>query len=142
LKKRWAVLCLGLAIVARDGGAQTPSFMVIVNAQVPGKKVDRQILADIFLRKARRWGDGRPIDPVDLSATSPVREAFSRSVLGMPTDGVRQYWSRAIAEGVTPPLTKKSDEEVVEFVASHPGGVGYVAFGTPLLEAVRPVDVR
>jgi ABC-type phosphate transport system substrate-binding protein len=142
VNKRALILTLGILAATRVSSGEAVAFQVIVNSRVEGKNVERRVLSDIFLRKVVRWGDGHAIDPVDLSATSPVREAFSQSVLGMPTDAVRQYWGRAMAAGLVPPLAKKTDEEIVEYVATHPGSVGYVATGTPLLDSVRPLDLR
>ena len=88
-------------------------FQVIVHPSVAGKTITKAALADIFTGKAKRWGDGRDVLPVDLTETSPVREAFSR----------------------------KTDEDVIAYVATHPGAVGYVAEGLALPETVKAVAV-
>ncbi len=116
-------------------------FQVIVHPSVAGKTITKAALADIFMGKAKRWGDGRDVLPVDLTATSPVREAFSRACLGLPTEGVRLYWMRRIAAGAQPPFSRKTDEDVIAYVATHPGAVGYVAEGLALPETVKAVAV-
>jgi ABC-type phosphate transport system substrate-binding protein len=40
-----------------------------------------------------------------------------------------------------PPPVKTSDEEIVAFVASTPGAIGYVSSGTPLPDTVREIAV-
>ena len=120
----------------------SPSFKVVVNPAVSGRKIQRDALAQIFLGKAERWGDGRPIVPVDLSSTSAVREAFTERVLGMPIDGVKAYWMRSVAARKRPPKTMASDLEVLTFVAAEPGAVGYVSETTPVPPTVRVVDVE
>jgi ABC-type phosphate transport system substrate-binding protein len=40
-----------------------------------------------------------------------------------------------------PPPVKTSDEEIVSFVASTPGAIGYVSASTPLPDSVREVTV-
>ena len=117
-------------------------FQVIVHPTVVGKAISKAALADIFMGKAHRWADGRDVLPVDLSATSPVREAFSRACLGMPTEGVRLYWMRRISSGAQPPLSRKTDEDVIAYVAGHPGAVGYIAAGLALPETVKAVVIR
>ena len=126
----------GLATEAEAG------FQVIVHPTVVGKAITKAVLADIFMGKAQRWADGRDVLPVDLSATSPVREAFSRACLGLPTEGVRFYWIRRIAAGAQPPFSRKTDADVIAYVAAHPGAVGYVAEGLALPETVKAVAIR
>ncbi len=117
-------------------------FQVIVHPTVVGKTITKAALADIFMGKAHRWTDGRDVLPVDLSATSPIREAFSRACLGLPTEGVRLYWMRRISSGAQPPFSRKTDADVIAYVATHPGAVGYVAEGLALPETVKAVAIR
>ena len=126
----------GLATQAETG------FQVIVHPSVVGKAIQKATLADIYMGKAQRWSDGHEVLPVDLSATSPVREAFSRACLGLPTEGVRLYWMRRIGSGAQPPYSRKTDEDVIAYVASHPGAVGYVAEGLALPDSVKAVAIR
>ena len=118
------------------------AYKVIVNAGLPGKSIARATLAQIFLGRVERWGDGHAIAPVDLSTTSSTRAAFSQEVLGMTVLGVRQYWTRTIASNHMPPMTRASDEEVIAFVAAREGAVGYVSTETALPDTVRAVAVQ
>lgn len=144
--KKLSCMILGLVAVlaAPAVGRANPAspFQVIVHNDVGGTAISRATLAAIFLGKVDRWGSGGQIAPVDLTATSSVREAFSEHVLGMPTAGVRHYWLERIAEGHWPPRTRQTDEEVVDYVASTPGAVGYVAPGTTLPDTVRVVSLK
>lgn len=126
-----------------SGGEQSGAFKVIVNPKVAGRAISRTALVQIYLGKARAWGDGHPIAAVDLSSTSPVRAAFSEAILGMPVAGVQAHWLRSINTGGSrPPVTKRADEDVIAFVASEPGGVGYVAEATAVPETVKAVVVQ
>jgi ABC-type phosphate transport system substrate-binding protein len=140
------LLVLTLAIAANleaQPSTAHSTFKVIVNAKVGGRTLAREVLAQIYLGKVQRWGDGNPIVAVDLSGTSPVRRAFCKEVLGMSVEAVRFYWLQTLSStGKRPPLTKPSDEEVIGFVASKPGGVGYVSFGTPIPETVLEITVH
>ena len=127
------------------GAAQVVSaeavYRVIVHPQVKGAQIPRAALSSIFLKQAPRWGDGRPVLPVDQSVRSPVRQSFSGDVLQQGMVEVQVYWHRKMAAGVTPPPVKASDEEIVSFVASTPGAIGYVSASTPLPDSVREVAV-
>jgi ABC-type phosphate transport system substrate-binding protein len=141
LKKPLLVLTLVLALGNAGAGASEQVFQLIAHPGVSGTAVSKDIVAGIFLKKVQRWGDGQSIEVVDLTATSEVREAFSQAVLGMPVAGVRAYWSDKMGKGIWPPRTKETDVEVVDYVASHPGGIGYVAVGTAVPSTVKVLKV-
>jgi ABC-type phosphate transport system substrate-binding protein len=122
--------------------ASQESFKVIVHPSVAGGKIPRTALAQIYLGKARSWGDGSAITPVDLSTVSPVRRAFSDSVLGTSVDAVKQVWMRNVSAGHLPPAVKDSDAAVVAFVASTRGAVGYVSESAEIPATVRVVTVQ
>jgi len=140
------LLAAGVLVVATMGtpAAAADSFMVIVNSTVAGTNVRRADLAAVFLRKAVRWGDGSPANPVDQSGTAPVRRDFSEAVLQMPVTAVVQYWGKQIASAavsVRPPTVKASNEEVLAYVAKTTGAVGYVSSGTALAPGVKAVAI-
>jgi ABC-type phosphate transport system substrate-binding protein len=117
------------------------AFRVIVHPQVKGNEIPRAALSAIFLKQASKWGDGQPAAPVDQSVQSPVRRAFSFDVLKQSLVQVQVYWQRRITAGQVPPPVKPSDEEVVAFVASTAGGIGYVSPATALPGTVREIAV-
>jgi ABC-type phosphate transport system substrate-binding protein len=122
-----------------DAGAT--SYRVIVHHQVKGVRITRGVLASIFLKQAPTWNDGSAILPVDQSVRSPVRRSFSADVLQQGIPGVQVYWQRRMAQGVTPPPVKATDMEVVAYVSSTPGAIGYVSATTPLPDSVRVVEL-
>jgi len=134
------LLVSGLAIVATPSPAATP-FRVIVNHEVKGAKISRSALSSIFLKQAPKWGDGSSITPVDQSVRSDVRRTFSGDVLMQGIAEVQFYWQRRMSTGVTPPPVKTSDEEVVAFVASTPGAIGYVSANVTLPETVKTIQL-
>ena len=131
------VLFAGASVRANE--ATTGSFKVIENPSVAGKSIPREVLTQVFLGTVVRWGNGSPIAAVDLSSTSPLRQAFSEQVLGMSLDAVKYHWLRRISTGHWPPVAKASDEDVIAFVSAQPGAVGYVSSNTPTPETVREV---
>lgn len=131
------------ALAAGPGPAVSAAadFRMIVHPQVKGSQIPRAVLKSIFLKQALKWGDGRPVVPVDQSVQSAVRRLFSSDVLGQGIVEVQVYWQRKISAGLVPPPVKTSDEEVMAFVASTPGAIGYVSTSTPLPDSVREVTV-
>ncbi len=102
---------------------------VVVNPDVAGSRIKRELLAQIFLKEALRWGKGPRIVVVDQSLRSEAREQFSRLVLGQSRHEVLRHWRLQIerSEGRRPPKVLESDEAVLRFVAAEAGAVGYVS---------------
>ena len=138
-----AALVLGALVAAgsvKVAGADA-AYRVIVNPQVKGSQIPRATLSSIFLKQAAKWSDGSPVQPVDQSMRSRVRQSFAADVLGQPMVELHLFWSRRVATGVTPPPVKQTDEDVIAFVAATPGAIGYIASTTPLPESVREVAI-
>jgi ABC-type phosphate transport system substrate-binding protein len=111
--------------------ANDTSFVVIVASANPASSIRRQTLASFFLKKTSRWNDGGVVMPVDQSASSPVRNAFTRDVLSVEgmdkISAVQEFWLQQLYSGRNaPPPVKSTDAEVVAFVASNPGAIAYV----------------
>ena len=125
---------------APSAHAVEQAFKVIANPSVRAAQMKRQDLAAIFLAQARRWADGQAAAPVDQSAQSEVRSAFSRDVLGQAVAAVQAYWMQRISSRQGwPPTVKTTDGDVMAYVAATPGAIGYVSAGATVDPGVREV---
>lgn len=95
----------------------------------------------VFLLRQRFWGDGSAVVPVNLPASSPVREEFSELLLGQTTRDLAGYWSDLYFHGIQPPRVLDSQEAVLLFVTRTPGAIGYVSLSFLRSHAVPP-EVR
>jgi hypothetical protein len=139
---RRALLLAGCLAVGRAVSSAPPAYRLIVHPGNPADSLDRKHLADVFLKKVGQWPDGVAAQPVDLPADAPARRRFSEEVLGRSVAAVKSYWQQLIFSGRgVPPPELESDDEVVRFVASHRGGVGYVS-GSAGASAVKVVSLR
>ena len=138
------VFCLA-ALLAAPRGAPVraqENVVVVVNASNPVTALSTAEVSNIFLRKTVRWEGGDEIQPVDLPASSSVRERFSESVLGKGISAVQAYWQRQIFSGHgVPPVEKASENEVLLFVRANANAIGYVAADAALGSAVKRVTV-
>jgi ABC-type phosphate transport system substrate-binding protein len=120
------VLVLVLALARPADNAD--EFKLVVNPANPVASLRRRDLSDMFLGKKIQWPSGGRVLPVDQSATSPVRAAFTRTVHGKSVENVVNYWLQIIFSGRgVPPASKPGDAEVMAFVRADPGAVGYVS---------------
>ena len=146
MRRVWSLviilLLLGFAGAPESpAGAPDVEFRIIVHPEVSGTHVPREDLSSIFLRDEMVWADGQPVAPVDQSLRSAVRAAFSEHVLGEGMDTIEALWARKIIKGVTPPMVKTSDDEVISYVARTPGAIGYVSTDTRLPSTVRILSI-
>lgn len=139
LRTRLALFLTLSAAVASQAAAAP--IKVIVNNSVRVQSVAKKTVSDIFLKKVAAWEGGDAVVPVD-NASATVRDEFCRSVHGRAAAAVKSYWNQQIFSGRgQPPLEKISDAEVLAFVKSTPGAVGYVS-GDFAAEGVRVVAVQ
>lgn len=139
---------LVVVLVASTLRAATPTatgpqeFQVVVHASVRGTWISRASLSALFTGKSDRWGDKAVARPVDQSARSTVRRAFTSAVLGRSMGEIQRYWQDRVAtDRMFPPPTKASDEDVLRFVAATTGAVGYVGRDAVIPEGVKVIDI-
>lgn len=127
-----AVLALLLAAAtvipqqtARAGG---DPIVVIVNVANPVESLSANDLKKLFLSDRSKWDTGKSVAPVIVTAGAPERAAFLKQVCGMSDADFGKYFMQAAFTGksATPPKEVTSAASVKSFVASSPGGIGFV----------------
>jgi ABC-type phosphate transport system substrate-binding protein len=141
--KPWRLALAAIAFVATTASASgTLEFLVIVHPTVQGTKISKANLSALFTGKTFRWGDKAQARPVDQSARAPVRRAVTAAIIGLSMGELQLYWQKRVAtDHVFPPPTKSSNEEVLGYVASHEGAIGYVGPDTPIPDNVKVLAV-
>lgn len=119
-----------IAIFASAPTVHAQGFKVIVNSAVGASDITTAALSKVFLKQTTKLPDGTAVTAVYQGKASPTREAFDKAVLGKTVAGVETFWQQQIFSGKdVPPAVKASDDEVISFVKSTPGGIGYVSAG-------------
>ena len=122
---------LGLVVGAGQLAAQDSGFKVIVHSTNPASAMSRGDLSKIFLKRTTKWSDGRAATPLDLPESSGTRARFSRAVHNKSVDAIKAYWQQMVFSGRgVPPAQRASVQEIVNYVQSNPGAVGYVPAGS------------
>jgi ABC-type phosphate transport system substrate-binding protein len=130
------ILTIGVLTSPSVAGAQ--EFTVIVNASNPVASLPRGDVAKLFLKKTIAWQSGQPVSPVELPVAAKAREEFARTVLNKSIAQVKSYWQQQIFSGRdVPPPEKQSENDVVAFVRSNPGAIGYVSKGVDIGRGVK-----
>lgn len=117
---------------------QSAEFKVIVNQSAPASTISMAKLSRLFLKKETRWSDGRKVLPVDQLQDSPIRQTFSLEVHNKQVDSVKSYWHQMIFSGrATAPPELRSDAEVLEYVRSNAGAIGYTSAVVAVGDGIR-----
>lgn len=127
LQRLWLLATLALCSSVAVAETVETGIAVIIAPGAVVPKISRDELALIFKRKKRFWEDGQRIQAVNLSASNPLRRAFSMQVFGRGPEELDDYWRDMYFHGVLPPYVLASEEAVIRFVASTPGAIGYIS---------------
>ena len=127
--------------VHRWEAADTVTMVIVVHGEAPPGEPTLDELRSIFLLRTRFWDDGTRIAPVNLPATSRLRDQFSLLALGRRTRDFADHWRELYFHGTQPPPVLASEEAVILYVARTRGAIGYVS-PRALEEAGLPEGVR
>jgi ABC-type phosphate transport system substrate-binding protein len=137
------ILALLTGAMAPAVVAAAPGYKLIVHPENPTDTLGRAEVARIFMKTITTWTKTKlAIQPVDQQRTSPVRAGFSLAIHQKDADAISAHWQVVVYSGRdVPPKTLSSDEDVLAFVRSTPGGIGYVSEGASL-SGVKEVSVK
>ena len=112
------LLLIGSAMAADDG------IVVIGHGSLP--KADLPTLQRLYTGRVTTISQQVAI-PVNLPEGNPWRQQFLNAVLGQSEEQYTGYWlvRRYVGKG-TPPQELATPEEMLKYVASTPGAVGYL----------------
>ncbi len=140
--KRIIFALAAIGVLTGSQRLEAQEFQVVVHAGAGLTEISRGDLSSIFQKKARKLPSGENANPVDQGDAAAVREAFSQAVHGRSAQQLAAYWQQQVFSGKDfPPQQKGSDAEVLAYVASTPGAIGYVAAGASLATGVKAVRV-
>ena len=127
------IAMLGGLLLAPPEARGQNGFRIIVNKANPVDSMSRDEISALFLKKKTRWEDGERVLPLDQSHNSSVRSRFSKHVHRKSVSAIKNYWQQQIFAGRdVPPPEKATDGQVVAYVESNPGAIGYVTADTNL----------
>jgi hypothetical protein len=130
-RRHLSALAALAALVAVAGSRAEESvaneIAVVVGRESSLREISRDELREIYLRRQRLWPNGTLVVPVNLPAGHPLRDGFSRKILGRSVQDLVSYWNARYFEGIRPPIVLPSSAAVCAYVAAEPAAIGYVA---------------
>jgi len=132
-------VCLLVAMMIT--GSAIAEVYLVGHANAPDKSLETETVERIFLGKKSRWSDGSKIVPVMLKA-GVVHAAFIKKILDRDVSQFSTYWKQAVFTGRgLPPKSFETEAELIDFVSSTPGAVGYVS-RKPRTDSLRVITVK
>jgi ABC-type phosphate transport system substrate-binding protein len=117
---------LGLTIFTFAVANLAQAEVVVIVNPANSASLDKEQIAKIFLGQSKTFPGGSEAIAVDQPSGS-TREDFGNKVLEKIPGQLKALWARQIfTGGAKPPKELGGDDEVMKFVASTPGGIGYV----------------
>lgn len=102
-------------------------LVVVVNARCGVAAMTRNEVINVFFGRNRQYFNGIEAQPVDLVDSHADRGRFYNLLVGKDLSEINAYWSRQVFSGrMQAPVKVNSTEEVLKWVVSHPGGIGFV----------------
>jgi hypothetical protein len=137
MKRLVTMLFLAAAIAAAPVSAA--DVQVIAHTSVAGD-LSAADVKEIFLGAKDSVG-GTAVVPV-LASAGPTHEAFLKAYVGKSDQALRNHFKSLVFTGKgAMPKSFASDAEVVKYVASTRGAIGYVSGGAELA-GVKKVQVK
>ncbi len=138
------LLMLALCLPRGSHGETSRRFQLVVNAANPTTALDRSEISKIFFGRTQYWPDGHTVIPIDGAPEAQTRVAFSADIHGRSVTSVRSFWQRQIfSSSRSKPLAQaEDDQQVLKFIRSRRGAIGYVSIATPLGEGVRVLEIK
>ncbi len=119
---------MGTVLLAlQPAAACFADLVVVVNPMSGVDKVSREEVVNIFLGRSRRFASGLSAKPADLPPSQAERALFYRLLIDRELTEINAYWARLVFSGrTTPPRQATSVEDLLDFVGSTPGAIGYL----------------
>ena len=114
---------------------------VIANPGVPEDTLSQNMIKAVFLGNRTTWSDGRAIEFVTLISGN-VHNTFLKKFVEKTPIQFSTYWKRQVYTGKGfSPKSFATERELIDYVASHDGSVGYVS-GAADVTAVKVLSKK
>lgn len=126
-RMRVGMMLMGLLLF---GSACTAfaDYVVVANKSVSAEAISKSDAQSIFLGEKTKWDDGKPIEFAIFD--SDLQRQFLQDVVGKSPSQFDSYWKRLVFTGKgSAPKTFSDAQKLLQYVAEHPGAVGYVPAG-------------
>jgi ABC-type phosphate transport system substrate-binding protein len=121
-----------ITVTGSTARAQEGDVIVIANQSVVESTLDKRTLANLFLKKKKTWANRDSAEIVILEG-GEVHKTFLKLYLGKTEQQYASHWNKLVFTGTgRPPKSFDNERQVVAYVASVKGAIGYVGPGVDI----------
>jgi ABC-type phosphate transport system substrate-binding protein len=129
------VAVVGMVLLFPYAASTEEAVVIIANKNVSASSLSTIEVKNIFLAKKRQWRDGSKIKFVTLKDCA-AQDVFLKSYIEKTPSQYDKYFKAIVFEGKGEALrTFSTEAEVVNYVSSTEGAIGYVSSGTNIRSA-------
>lgn len=100
---------------------------IVAHKDIAINSITKEQVKDIWLFSIKKLPTAGRIKVVDQKKGSTVRDSFYSTITGKTPSQIKSHWAKQMFMGKGyPPKALPGDEEILQWVASTPGGIGYV----------------
>lgn len=122
-------------------GSADAEVLIITNKNVVETTLSVADIKEIFLGKKVLWSDNTSINLVTLGDEN-IHKEFLKTYISKTKSQFRIYWQKMFFTGMgLVPKKMGSVEEMVNFVSSTGGAIGYIDIGS-VTDAVNSIKIR
>ena len=121
-------------------GASFASERVVVVANIAQSSVTltKSQVRDLFMSGTSP--ELLSLTPVSIAPGEQSRMIFNTRIIGLPESRIQAYWAQMRFSGrLTPPKEVKSAEQMLDYLRTNEGSVGYLPESTQLPEGLKVV---
>ena len=127
MKNTHRALILNTILLLSIATAHSEPIAVIVSANSPVSKLDKEQVANLFLGKSSSFPDGSAAMPIEQTDNTAAHEEFHKQVTEKSASQLKSYWSKMIFSGKgTAPKEVSSNAELLKLLASNPAMISYI----------------
>lgn len=126
-RSKWIGVTVLILFLATPWIGRAEELAIIVNAKNSINTLTILEIRKYFLKELQNWPGGEKVRSVDRVGSIPERKTFLEKVIKLSDSQLEQFWvSKRYEKGVPVPPKLHSDQEVIEYVLSFEGGIGYI----------------
>ena len=127
MKNTHRALILNTILLLSIATAHSEPIAVIVSANSPVSKLDKEQVANLFLGKSSSFPDGSAAMPIEQTDNTAAHEEFHKQVTEKSASQLKSYWSKMIFSGKgTAPKEVSSNAALLKLLASNPAMISYI----------------
>lgn len=132
---------LGIMLLGFSSVGFAADYQLIANKDISIESLSKEDVQAIFLGERTQWDDGSHIT-FTIMDHGGFHKSFLRDVIGKTQSQFDAYWMRLVFAGKAQAPTPFSEvNKMIEFIASHPGAIGYIP-STTVDNSVKTIAIQ